>query len=114
MPNNNKTIGDTGEHLAIDYLKKEGISIVTTNFHSRYGEIDIIALDNDTLCFIEVKNYSPRNYISVYHAISKQKKQKIIKTARYYLLKNQVTCPCRFDALLISGKVIEYIKGAFC
>ena len=53
---NNITIGKKGEELAVDYLIKKGYKILETNKHfSRFCEIDIIALDKDTLVFCEVK-----------------------------------------------------------
>ena len=50
-----KEIGDFGESEACEYLKKQGYIIVEKNFHSRYGEIDIIALDEHCTVFVEVK-----------------------------------------------------------
>lgn len=111
--NTNKNKGTEGEIIAIEFLRKRGFQILQANFHARQGEIDIIAKDQDTLCFIEVKKYSPQYITSVYYAITEKKKIKIIKTAQYYLIKNKLDCPCRFDAILICGEQIDYIPGAF-
>ncbi|OGI06354.1 MAG: YraN family protein [Candidatus Margulisbacteria bacterium GWF2_35_9] len=110
-----KNIGDSGELLASQYLTEKSYIIRETNYHSKYGEIDLIAQDADTLVFVEVKNYSKSNYISLYNAISKHKQQKIIRTAKKYLLDKQIAdMPSRFDVVLFEeGHFIEHIEGAF-
>ena len=63
MITNKRTIGTVGEQYSISHLKKHGYSIIDTNYrYKRLGEIDIIALDNKTLCFIEVKSRSSNRY----------------------------------------------------
>lgn len=51
----NLQLGKLGEDLAIKFLQKQGYKFIEKNFHSRYGEIDIVAQEKDTLVFIEVK-----------------------------------------------------------
>lgn len=112
--NINKQIGQQGENIAAKYLIDKGYKIIESNFHSRYGEIDIIAQDNDTICFVEVKNYSSNNLLNINYAISPSKRKKIISTAKFYIAKNKVdSMPCRFDAIFITGKKIEHLEGAF-
>ena len=52
----NKTLGDQGETCAVEYLRRQGCHILTRNYRTKLGEIDIIADDHGTLVFIEVKN----------------------------------------------------------
>lgn len=52
---NRKKLGQDGETLACDYLKRKGYKIITRNFRCRNGEIDIIAQDKETIVFCEVK-----------------------------------------------------------
>jgi putative endonuclease len=119
MGKESKDIGNLGEELAANYLIEFGYKILDRNFRSHQGEIDIIAEDGDVLVFIEVKNYSFRSFGSPYSAISKSKKENIIRTARYYLHKYRITNKnCRFDVLTIfwdslKNQKVDLIKDAF-
>ncbi|MDO7252671.1 YraN family protein [Helicobacter cappadocius] len=100
--------GFYAESLACEYLEKNGYEVVERNFSSRYGEIDIIALKNKILHFIEVK--SGQNFEPIY-AITPKKISKIIKTIEYYLLQyNPETTYC-IDALIIKGEDIYMIEN---
>lgn len=83
-----KNLGKTGEDLALDFLKSHNFSVLEKNFHSKFGEIDIIAEKNHCLYFTEVKTRSNLNYGYPYEAVNKQKIYHIKKAAQYYLLKN--------------------------
>ena len=80
-----KEKGNIGEDQASLYLKKRGFSIIDKNFTSYFGEIDIIAMKNNTLVFFEVrtkhsgKKGNPAESITIY------KKRKIFKTAQFYI-----------------------------
>lgn len=104
------------ELIANKYLQNKGYKILETNFTSRFGEIDIIALYEDTLIFVEVKARKntefgyPREYVTT------SKTKKIISTANYYLLKNKYDdINCRFDVIeiFIEEKRINHIENAF-
>lgn len=100
-------LGQTGEKRAQKYLKKLGFKIVKTNFHSRFGEIDIIATDDKTLHFIEVKtskDYEP------FFRITPKKYEKIVKTINFYLYTNPSDLPYQLDAIIVKDK-IEWIKN---
>lgn len=119
MGQESKEIGAAGEDLASEYLKDLGWEIVERNFRSSRGEVDIIARDRDVLVFVEVKNYSFRSFYLPSFSIDKNKKQCIIKTAKYYLYKNKIEdVNCRFDVITIyvdtrGEKRIEIFKNAF-
>lgn len=82
----NKIKGKYGEEIAVNYLIKNGCRIIEKNYRfSRYGEIDIIALDGSTLCFIEVKTRSSDKFGTPFEAITKSKLDKIKKSAFFYL-----------------------------
>lgn len=100
--------GLAGEDRACKYLKKEGLKIENRNFHSRFGEIDIVASDEKTLHFIEVKtslNYDPID------RITPQKYEKILKTIDFYLYNNPTELDYQIDAIIIKDKNIEWIKN---
>lgn len=79
-----KRLGKLGETLAADYLTKRGFHILARNFYIRYGEIDIIALNDDTLIFIEVKTRIDETFGLPEEAVTQRKLKEIIKTAEYY------------------------------
>lgn len=107
--------GSFGEKVAKSHLQALGYKIEEANFHSRFGEIDIIAWDKDTLAFVEVKNYKKASLANPYQAIGKSKQEKIIKTAKTYLMQKKLNdTPCRFDVIILtSGQLLEHLKGAF-
>lgn len=115
----NKTTGKKGEELAKEHLKNQGLKIIETNWrYSRYGEIDIIALDKDILAFIEVKARSSVAFGHPLEAINKTKIEKIRKIASVYIAENQqIKCKgYRFDAVsIILGKnpEITHLKNAY-
>lgn len=100
MPNN--SYGKIGEDLAEQYLIRKDYHILAKNYHSRFGEIDIIALDEDSIVFIEVKTRTQSMFGSPLEAITRSKLSKLIKTSQFYLsLKNLHGKPYRFDAIEI-------------
>ena len=96
---NNRTYGDLGEETAAAYLARKGYRIITRNFRvGRMGEIDIIARDGDTLCFIEVKTRSSFSFGSPAQAVSGQKQATIRRIAHFYMQNNRYyDVPVRFD-----------------
>ena len=98
----NISTGKKGEELAKDYLVKKGYKILETNKHfSRFCEIDIIALDKDTLVFCEVKTRKTTVCGSPLEAITKSKYQNIKKGIFFYLQENPNYKKFRIDAVSI-------------
>lgn len=84
-----KEIGKKYEQIAIMYLKKDGYSIINTNYiYSKYGEIDIIATKNNILYFFEVKYRKTSKYGHPQEAVNSIKKQKLYKVIDYYISQN--------------------------
>jgi len=113
-----KEEGALGEKIAAEYLKKQGFKIIDRNFRIRGGEIDLIAIDIDTLVFIEVKTRRSGEFGTPLEAISYWKMKALIKTAEFY----KVTHPhlpesMRIDAVAIilendnSVASIELVKN---
>lgn len=97
----NAQTGKLGETIAVDFLIQQDFSILQTNFHSLYGEIDIIAQKNCKIHFVEVKTRKNLSFglpIQSYHYA---KQQKIIKTAFIYLDKIQEKRSFQFDFISI-------------
>lgn len=101
-----KTLGDSGEKLAVKLLEDKGYEILSLNYRTRYGEIDIIAFDKDTLVFVEVKLRTSTQYGRGIEALTKHKVDKIHLVASEYIQSEYEQAPkCRFD-------VIEILKSA--
>ena len=90
------------EEHACKFLLKHGLSLVKQNFYSRFGEIDLIMQDGDTLVFVEVRKRQ-QGLTQALESITYAKQQKLVRAARYYLLKLGKEVMCRFDAVLIDG-----------
>ena len=101
--------GFKSESKAAKFLIKNGYSILERNFHSKFGEIDIIALKDEILHFIEVKA-TEKEYETIYR-ITKSKMSKICKTVDYYILKTKSNYDFQIDAILIEGKNIKFIEN---
>ncbi|HYF83112.1 MAG TPA: YraN family protein [Clostridia bacterium] len=116
---NNKILGAFGEGLACEYLAESDYRVLERNFSCKVGEIDIIALQNDTVVFVEVKTRSSEKYGLPSEAVSAAKQKKIVKTALYYLQTNKLLdYMCRFDVIEIlvdaeNKYQINLIKDAF-
>ncbi len=94
--------GIDGELIASDFLKKLGYKIITKNFHSRFGEVDIIASRGRTIVFVEVKLRYNNSFGTPLESITRSKLEKIKKTALFYLtLNNKADSDFRFDAVEI-------------
>lgn len=76
--------GASGEKLALETLKQRNYKIIETNFRSKFGEIDIIAQDGDTLVYIEVKTRSSQQFGLPEEAVGYRKLQHLLKTAAFY------------------------------
>ena len=81
-------LGQWGEQQAIFELKQAGFDIIKQNFHSRYGEIDIIAIKQQELLFVEVKARAKTQRGTAVEAVTWTKQQKMIKTVLHFLEKN--------------------------
>lgn len=112
--------GTWGESLVADYLRRRGCRLEAHSYRCRFGEIDLIAWDGDTLCFVEVKTRTntqmglPREYVTA------RKQGRLRKTALFYLSSHDLDCPTRFDVAEVYAAVpgdpearIEYLEDAF-
>jgi putative endonuclease len=76
-----------GESCAANLLESKGFRIIATNLHSAYGEVDIIAKQEDTIIFVEVKTRSS-SIENALKSVSLRKQQKLVRTAQVFLSKN--------------------------
>lgn len=111
---NKRQIGSIGEDMAVEFLKSRGVKILERNYQNRFGEIDIIGREDNTLLFIEVKYRKNESFGYPLEAVGFAKQEKIRKMARFFLNENHYYhYNIRFDCIGIIGSQIEWIKGAF-
>lgn len=113
-----KTIGALGEDFAAKLYEKSGYTVTARNYHSRYGEIDLIAENEDTLCFVEVKTRNLTTLGTPAEAVDYRKQKKMTLTAMKYLTEAECYKQPRFDVLELwqdCGKIVRYnlIENAF-
>jgi putative endonuclease len=112
-----KILGRTGEARAAKHLAEQGYTILERNYRLSQGELDLIALDGDTLVFVEVKTRRGNAYGAPELAVDQRKQERMVKAALGYLKHKKLhQMPCRFDVVAISGADgdrVELIRNAF-
>ncbi|MDH3254808.1 MAG: YraN family protein [Acidobacteriota bacterium] len=93
--------GQVAEDAAQKWLCRQGFVIVTVNYSTKPGEIDVIATEGDTLCFIEVKARQGSRFGYAAEAVSPRKQQRLCNAASLFLASTDWQGPCRFDVLAI-------------
>ena len=119
MTTQKSQLGQVGENTAVDFLENHGYHVLRRNFRNKLGEIDIIAKDGDTICFIEVKTRRTDTFGSPLESVTAAKQRKIIHVALSYL-KNQgrSEANARFDVVSVTlgdeeSPQVEIVKNAF-
>lgn len=108
--------GVQAEQWAAQYLQQQGLKLVTQNYRSRFGEIDLIMQDDSSLVFVEVRLRRNADFGGAAASIDARKQQRIIRTAQQYLAGLNPVPPCRFDVVLmdgVQGTSAQWIKNAF-
>ncbi len=123
MLNKQQQFGRESESVAAGHLKKNGYKILEKSYYTKLGEIDIIAKENDTIVFVEVKARKSGRFGNPKYAVTFKKQRKISMVALYYLKSTgQSNAKARFDVVAINsaqsapgvkGMEIEIIKNAF-
>lgn len=98
-----KSLGNLGENLALKHLKNKGYKFLERNFRSKFGEIDLICQDSQTLVFVEVKTRFSKDYGNPEEAVTQVKINSIIKTGQYFsLLHPSLPESLRIDVVAIN------------
>jgi putative endonuclease len=109
-----KEFGGSSEHEAACYLESRGLKIVARNFRVKQGEVDLIAKDNDTWVFVEVKARRSRQEISALDTITPAKQRRITMAALMYMKKNFLMGQSmRFDVVTLEAGQVDWIPSAF-
>lgn len=112
----NHADGVRGEDMAVAYLETAGYRILERNWRFHRNEIDIIAMEDDTLVFIEVKKRQDSAHGYGCEAVDHAKQQRIRRVAEAYLRytkRSQTETKCRFDVVSIDDDKILLFKNAF-
>jgi len=107
--------GDRAERIAAAYLEEQGLALIESRYRCRWGEIDLILRDRDTVVFAEVRLRSSQTFGGAAYSVDRHKQARIIATARHYLAGAREAA-CRFDVVLlerIEPPRIEWIRDAF-
>jgi len=111
----NVSSGKKGEEQAAAALESAGMKIIAKNIRSKEGEVDIVALDGETVVFVEVKAWSAYGMEDLQYGINIKKQRKIIKTAKYFLSENRKysNMAIRFDVVFINKNSVTHLASAF-
>lgn len=112
---NKRKVGGTWEKQAAEYLTKQGMRIVETNFRCKQGEIDLIGYHDGYLVFVEVKYRSTSKQGYALEAVDYRKQSKICRVADYYRYLHKVSdfTKLRYDVVAVQNGEISWIQNAF-
>lgn len=110
--------GTRGEDTATQYMEGMGYAILARNFRTRFGEIDIVARDGETIVFVEVKRRETGDHGGAVEFVNPAKMRKVVSAARLFAAKNRLSDHLiRFDVIAIEGNYgherLRHHKGAF-
>jgi putative endonuclease len=109
--------GAQAEQTAARYLQRQGLRLLQSNYRCRFGEIDLILKEGETLVFAEVRLRSRSDFGGAAASIDARKQSRLVLAAQHYLAAVSPTPPCRFDAVLLTSAEgdagIEWLKDAF-
>ncbi len=110
--------GAAAEDAAEAHLRRLGMKIVARNVATRAGELDLVALDGETLCFVEIKARTRSDYGLAIEAVGRRKQERIARAAALFLAQNRSRRACRFDVLGLDRAedgtwTITYLRDAF-
>lgn len=109
------TFGRYGEQLGVDYILKAGYTVLSKNWRYRRWEVDIVAMDGDTLVFVEVKSRSSTDFGEPAEFVDWKKRRNLVKLAEAYIKIKGFQGEIRFDIIevYLKSEKIELIKDAF-
>lgn len=113
---NNKDKGNIGELISQKYLENINYKVININYRNNFGEIDIIAFDDEILVFIEVKTRLSLSYGYPREAVDKNKMNRILKTSKSFIyLNNLNNYNVRYDVIevYLRDRKYNHIKDAF-
>lgn len=114
------TLGERGEQAAVRYLRRLGVTIITTRQRSRYGEIDIIAVDGQTVVFVEVKTRRSEEHGRAAEAVDSKRQARMTRAALAFLKSHGLLeYAARFDVIEViwpadvRRPTVRHLQNAF-
>ncbi|WP_225409323.1 YraN family protein [Stigmatella hybrida] len=113
-----RAYGNEAEAMAARFLEDQGYRIRARNFRCRYGELDVVAEQGDTVCFVEVRMRSSAVWGDPSHTVSFSKQRRVVKAALHYLFAHELRDRMmRFDVISVVGHGgqarVEHLPNAF-
>mgnify|MGYP003603446196 FL=1 len=112
-----RAVGQAAEDLALAHLQAAGLRLQARNYRTPGrggGEIDLVLCAPDgTLVFVEVRSRAQASHGGAGASIGAAKRRRIVLAARHYLLRWPSPPPCRFDAVLVEGGQVQWLRAAF-
>ena len=107
-----KNFGNDGEILARKFLASRGLEVLATNFHTREGEVDIVARDGELIIFVEVKARRSQKFGSAIESVDEKKLKKIAAAGETFLSENSLEqADWRVDVVTIEAGKLHWLKG---
>jgi putative endonuclease len=108
-------LGRKGEERAAAALEAAGMGIIARNVRSPQGEVDIVAMDGETLVFVEVKAWSAYGIENLQYGLNPGKQRRIIETAKYFLSSHRKYNgkAVRFDVVFVGKEAVTHLASAF-
>ena len=94
-----KRIGDWGEARAAAHLESKGYEVIARGFRSRFGEIDLIAVNAEFVAFVEVKTRKDARVARAREFVDRRKRERLRATAEMWLCENETGLQPRFDVI---------------
>jgi len=116
-PRDARARGEAIERLVAAWLVEHGLAPVAANQHAKGGELDLVMRDGETLVFVEVRHRADSRHGHPLETITATKRRRLVRAARFYLQRNRLSCPCRFDVVAVTGLPpeldIQWVVNAF-
>jgi putative endonuclease len=102
--------GSAVEKLACDYLRQQGLTLLESNYRCRFGEIDLILREQDTIVFVEVRYRKANSLVTGAESVNASKQLKLIRSANCYLQQKRLgnNIAARIDVVAVTEQNREY------
>ena len=109
-----RLIGKKAEDVACSFLQQNGLTLLQRNYQCRFGEIDLVMQDDDTLVFVEVRYRSSSTFGDGIESVDANKRRKLVFAANHYIQNNASDQPSRFDVVALApSQSPQWICNAF-
>ncbi|HET7267698.1 MAG TPA: YraN family protein [Oleiagrimonas sp.] len=107
-----RRVGDTFEQRACAHLVQAGLTLVASNYSTRFGELDLVMRDGDTLVFVEVRYRRNTRFGGAAASVTRSKRERLIRAAAGFIGNHAqyANCACRFDVVTFEGDS-EHAQG---